>query len=365
MQNSTIPEKHRQELRDGIKKYIGNLIFRRVGIVNAHPHDIASVRYYTDDNSFKEISVKDYSPENFTEEELENNISVEYTRFSVRTRQNIMRENDQFEGFGILCHSDRYSEFDIVDRASWRFDRSLNKKRLAAPKVGALVCMLVDRRTKKALHWFSCSEQFLRAWTLLMYEKHNSFFDKSIERTKITSGNYVITNNHKKWVVSRRQNDEEIDEEERLKRFHYLNTETHSIKYMHLYPCLALLSKYGELPTVNNIPNNNGEHEYKCLSWDLPEYFVSTLLQIFTSYRTNWSNLEKACFEKLPKQKPVQIPKERKEFNLNEESFPKLGETKSIDSEFPIWWTTEFSDWASEEEMTFYPQFHDAKKIDL
>lgn len=277
-----------------VKGNLGNLVFRRVKTPIAVPENYL----YTSSTTPLEnggVETKFYKAGDvysITPEEYKRNVAEHYKDFSMFTSEaKIRKENDRVRG-EIYGHSKNYADFDLMDFTFHPTSRTMK------PREGDLVCGAVEFDKKgnaNYAYWFVCSEQFLRFWTLIMYDQHDSFrkvlekntkkenrtkskkVDEDALRRKVLSGNHLMTGGYRKWLLSCDQtliSGRKIVSEpkELLERFWLHRTESASM-YVHVYAALVLLFRYYELPCENNVPNNinNGPFMNK---WDLPENWV-------------------------------------------------------------------------------------------
>ena len=174
------------------------------------------------------------------------------------------------------------------------------------------MCILVDkqtrtRKTPKAKFWFTCSEQFLRAWTLLIYDKHPSFENNGEEprmRNRNMSGNRLNTNSFRKFMLAHNQTRTVIDHHETINRYYYIRTELVSKNWCHVYSALVLMARYGEIPCYKNVPKNRGKGP-SCIQWNLPNKFVEILLKKYTTYNPNIHKLNWNQFNDLIRKGPL------------------------------------------------------------
>jgi hypothetical protein len=188
-------------LKYNVIKAMKDFVFRRVYKVNRR--DFIELRYYYDLNSYQSIDDDDLTK--YRESEYEKNIEERYRNFSGIVFNRKVRDNDLYDGEPILFHSQNYSEFDIE---KMEFANCVN---FVPPRNGNgdgtlasdIICGTVDRTDKGLVYtkWFNCSEQFLRAWTAIMYEQHESFPEKDL-RKWLYSGNRLTTNSYYKWLLS-------------------------------------------------------------------------------------------------------------------------------------------------------------------
>lgn len=278
---------------------MSNFVFRRVRSINASMDDLVEVRYYTyDDGTTVEYEV--VRPEEIaalTPKEIEQYVEFRYRKFNILTYGHAVRE-DEFDGSAFQAHSNNLGVFNPIT-LQWSRDREVIRSALIVPpRENDLVCGIVDPARRNSFkYWFVCSEQFLRFWTAVMFEEHESFdvkcrpnpnlsseeqFLERLLRIRkwLMSGNRLCTNSFRKWALS--EGVDTSNEEEVAKRLYRLRTEELSHMNVHIYAALVLLIRYGELPTDANVPQNidgpNKITQPKMKHWDLPVAFTQALL---------------------------------------------------------------------------------------
>ncbi len=247
--------------RKCLQDKMSNFVFRRVG----------SYKEHSQTNWFKHQYNKNMER---VSKSTDDNVVGYSTNFSVMTLPQKLRSNDRYNSMPITCHSSVYEEFDILKR-EWA-KRSL----LALPKRHELLCIDVGRARDGSLvaaRWFMCSEQFLRAWTLIMFDTHETFDkkikngDETVLKRWILSGNRLNTNSYLKWINAHKQSCKKIDLREQKKRYHPIKTEHLSERYVHVYSAVVLMARYGEIPNNQNVPRNNDDSGIYCRKWSLPD----------------------------------------------------------------------------------------------
>ncbi len=349
-----ISESTRLVLQDKIRKQLGNLVFRRVGKTHYSRNSFErGLHYEFDVSSFearsKEVFRMDDLPEN---PELSKEWEVRCKRFSGVAKKagfRGIRDTDKCPRVPISFNSGDYSELDITKTCSFEFNPRRRHKVL--PQVGDLICGLVSGGSKpKFTRWFICSEQFLRMWTLLMYEDHDSFKGKTEARLRDFSmtGNKLCTNSFLKWMMALKDNRKQVSQEEADKRYWCLRTEYPSRQWVHVYCALVLLARWGELPCKFNIPSNrNTENNMK--HWNLPGHFITTLLKLTSCKPSDigcetWDEIERQARRRKTPVKtqllnhseycsvktPVKTSTKPVVYTILKKDFPTLGNPKKV-----------------------------------
>ena len=267
------------KLRDGLR----GLIFRRTKSVN--PGKRIGIYYVKPQASPPWESCQLISEEKFhglTPEEKERQTRQEYETYSGYTSSQALRSNDPYGGMDIEFTFETNAQFNL-EKLSFDTD-SASKVPPQAPilvdgkisTVGDLICGWVDPgkngKDPEYVNWFVCSEQFFRAWTLIMYDNHEVFpkiYGRADQmRKRMLSGNRLNTNSYLKWLLGCIHSGVQVTEQEMIQHFYSQRTEYISKFTVHTYTSLALLVRYGELPRENNIPNN-ADNSYKMKEWSL------------------------------------------------------------------------------------------------
>lgn len=344
---------------DGIIKNIKDLVFRRVARVNTKETDKLQTLFFKNDEDF-EVCAQDRE---FTQFELDHNVEERYSEFSFFSSQNALRDNDPCPSVPIYGHSKNYATLDIIEGCTFRFIKHNDDiGKLVPPKanekVKDLICGLVapSSRSKGSYfrYWFICSEQFFRAWTAIMYEKHDSLGKKgiSIRRTEekkaidsdqikrfLFTGNRLCTANYKKFLLAMVDNQNFSENNEKSNKYFRLRTEPLTRQWVHIYASLVLMMRYEEYPCEYNLPVNLSS-SIKHLSikhWDLPEGWLDKLvkkynIQFAPSRSVMYSDLLIFEVGKDVREKNIETEKEIKdiqkisegEFELQTEDFPPL-----------------------------------------
>lgn len=241
-----------------------------------------------------DIDPKKYQSETYSSAQKDKNLEFSYNMYAGFTAEEKLRDNDKHKG-SIYFSSNNYRQLDVVNGSFCPGEtQEFKSSGRIPPRVGDLICMKVEMGPKGKLWakwWFTASEQFLHAWTLIMYANHPSFDRKDLYKRSFT-GNRLQTNSFLKYTLSHKDNGAVPDEAELSSRYFRLRTEYVSKKWVHVYCALVLIVRFGELPHAGNIPNNIGG--LKMMKWDLPYDFVRNLLGMHSTY-----------FDAIPKENPM------------------------------------------------------------
>jgi hypothetical protein len=323
-------------LRKAIQENLGNLVFRRVGKVVQK--GVYEVRKFDFDSETKAETFEIHERYPHDQKELHQKWEIRCEHFYGFTEKRSLRS----DGIDSEIHfrSENYAELDIVGNCSFTFNKTKNQR--VRPLVGDLICGIVSTSSKFKkskpvyTHWFNCSEQFLRAWTLIMYDTHDSFNGKTGNKLKqfMLSGNRLNSNSFLKWIMAHHDNNIELPLDETKKRFYHQRTEFVSWKWVHVYAALFSMVCHGELPCEFNVPNNNND-DPKMTHWNLPGKFITTLLTTYTKANPsewnhkNWSFIEtmarKWSTPKVPEVESLPL------LRINsEEDFPGIQKANSV-----------------------------------
>lgn len=264
-------------ITSAIREYGDQLVFRRV-FRNHHSSPIYSVE--SNESGIYKTSTTPYQRFRYPKTDAELNVTTEWSKnFYSITNFRSLRNNDEFDGETIIARSENFMSFNPIsfemedvgkDSSGWV--PLPRPKGIVARFSGDLICGTVSR-TKSGkpfyMEWFLCSEQFLRLWTLLMYKDHSSIRSygktEQAQRRKLLSGNRLRPNSYTAFKLAN-------PGEDSSKRYIAYRTESAPINDIHIYNAIALIAKWGELPTRDNVPNNLRGPQIK--EWYLPENFV-------------------------------------------------------------------------------------------
>lgn len=214
----------------------------------------------------------------------------------------------------IYLHSSNYSQLDTSLHYTFKFSDARQLTSHITPRRDDLIFIFISNKTlsdfaidkdqgpkkkrakPKADAWCIVSEQFLKAWTLIQYDWHDSF-DKYIPiatpfqerekilRDKLFIGNKLMTHSWLKHKLSLEAEGKVMSAEKSRETYWYLRTEYVSRKWVDVWCALVLIARYGELPCPVNVPNNSkGSNDTKIDTqhhrnvWSLPTFFVTMVL---------------------------------------------------------------------------------------
>ena len=278
--------------REKILKSFKKLNFRRVGNVIAEKENWMRTEFYQPQGDGN-ISLSSYTQENvetmpdFSEDDYKRKVVDFYTDYKFYTTKKPLRTDEDKIGDGyILCEAKNHCQLNPF---TFKFDREYSgDERLVLPREGDLVCLLPisgkGGRIPEAKYWFVCSEQFMKAWTLIVYKDHDTFKKLACNeqelRKKVFSGNFTMTNGFRKWMLSCYQSGLVSEPEEIEKRFWVVRGERLSREFVHFYSALVLMLRYRELPSEHNIPNV-ANYSPVMHYWDLPFGWLEKLNEIY------------------------------------------------------------------------------------
>jgi hypothetical protein len=365
----------------------GKCFFRRIETVIPKSEPVQIVKFSSPDTFEHLKSIK-----NLTFQEIDRYVEITYRSFICITNPRPVRyeqDPDELEDKEVFLHSNNYNQLDMSYDYTFDFpngrENNSAKDKLGfpvTPCVGDLAfiyisnselskfCSLKDGgeaelnhdkpkqeksdklvketpKTKndvgkkkkifpKATYWCVASDQFLRAWTAIMFDWHETFdklvgnamniqtikivdskeagtFNESeifarkfigennfvadgtsskescvnevvtvvknkntVLREKLFVGNKLMTNSWLKRKLALKFNNLDFPENEKKERFWYMRSEYISKRWVDTYCALVLIARYGELPCPVNVPNNN-DNEPKRHFWHLPEEFISMI----------------------------------------------------------------------------------------
>ena len=220
-------------------------------------------------------------------------VQVDCKSFYGETEKRPIR-NEVFpiKGRSLRFDSDTYHNLSFEEESFGE----LTKSEAIAPFEGDLLCLLIKGDTPridfvpslKADAWFIASDQFLKAWTSVMFDKHESLTSlipknygdeyESLLRSKLYSGNRLASNTWLKHTLTCREHNKSMTKEESRNMYYHLRTDKCSIMYVDCWALMVLMGRYGELPNFRNVPNNKDGLQRK--QWNIPKGAVRNLLKL-------------------------------------------------------------------------------------
>lgn len=297
-----------ETLKAVITKNMGNLIFRRVyQVVAKKEHLIETVvTRIIPSPANGETPIPQGTPvsviykagtplPSFTPKEYDQNVEEKYSRFYFFTADIPLRDNDRQGKIALFGASNKYSQIDFTNNMDFRFSyNNEDRTNLVPPRVGDLVCGVVaadkhQRKNPAYKFWFTCSEQFLHAWTAIKYAEHETL-DKFITRPtteesneaqirkSLFRGNKLCTNSYRKWMRTNVECNIAFDQTEAEKRYYSLRCERTAVNWVHMYAALVLILRYREVPNKDNVPYIlDGGASPK--TWDLPHGWMDRFVE--------------------------------------------------------------------------------------
>ncbi len=286
----------------------GNVFFRRIERVDLHKTHPVTVRRWSSPDSFETLETLRGIPmcTSGSGGERDRYIQTVHHSFTAYTTPMTFDQDEpiQIKGKRIRLPSSSHGEFNIDEF------KYMDSPCVATPIKGDLVCICMSQASLMSIPvhkskttptvnmcWFVCSEQFKRAWNMVMYHWDETF-DRMIPkntspdqkenalRKKMFCGNRLMTNSCRKAILAREQSGDPMTKEEIENAFWFRREEKVSLKWVDVYAAIVLMSRYGELPGPTNVPNNVGTTENPCpkrTKWDLPDEFVSNLIMKATN----------------------------------------------------------------------------------
>jgi len=345
----TLTSGEQRVLQKAVQEQLGNLVFRRVSRVFAPRREFKNgIQYEFDIGCSRERSriYWDLAKIPKDTDVLHKEWEVRYKRFygfADCGGPYGLRDSDPCPRKEVYFNSTRYAELDIVKECTLGFRHFCNQK--VRPMVGDLICGVIEDPSSKKpqfAKWFNCSEQFFRAWTLIMYHQHDSYKRKTEARLKefSLSGNRLSTNSFLKWIMACRDNRKPIRQEEVDQRHYHLRTEYVSRQWIHSYAALVLMVRWGELPCKYNIPSNRDDSP-NMMHWNLPGRFITSFLKKWTSRKPedwgckNWPDLELAIRER--REELLKVPEPSGPLKFTPSEFPALSDKAIVSVSKPVW----------------------------
>lgn len=266
---------------EALRNQLGRLVFRRVGQVQVAK--ILENRLYSSPGTFRRVDpdgLATVAPEEWLQSGEQH-----AARFYGFTSPCALRANDPVPGERLFFHQKHRAELNPV---TFTFAPAGLTVQSVVPRARDLLCGEVRRpgtaeKSPVCVRWFICSEQFYRMWTLVMYDKHDSFRKAEKKecgsRVYWMSGNRLMTNSYKKWLWKCREAGETPGRDEKVARYWRPRTEAVATAHVHVYCAVVLLARFREQPSDENVPANRGDDSPS--AWDLPVQYVPQLLAAF------------------------------------------------------------------------------------
>jgi len=290
-------------LREIIKYYLkgenGICFFRRFGELTSNTTPV-SIRNHFAPGQYEELNTLQL--QSLSAEDIDKSVEIIYPSFhGFTTTQQIREEPQEISGRPIFISSNNYGQFDFGSLGFCKtapvtpYSNGINGDLLFIWMSSQTLknCVGKDYHyTPKADCWGIVSEQFLRTWTLITHDWHETF-DKLIPKNtprgekekelkkKLFSGNRLMTNSSfLKEKLSREEAGKNMSLEEEREKYRHQRTELLSRNYVDCYAALISIVRYGELPCPLNVPNNKNSEGLTRSFWNLPENFVSKILSL-------------------------------------------------------------------------------------
>jgi hypothetical protein len=277
------------------KYFDGVFIFRRVMSVT-YPKNVSPIyTKYTLPNE----EPKTVFPSSFNRKELEKSIQIDCETFcGIACSRPIRDEPHNIYGKEIAFETSTFRNFDITG-LTFSFERV----KPVTPIEGDLICIFLPRKACERSYgdnrnyerpiadsWFIVSDQYLRAYTAIMYDVHDaltSLIPKTTSRDqkeeklkeKLFSGNRLMTNTWLKTKLAYEHNGSVFPRDASIEAYWHLRCDNASKYWVDVLATLVLISRYGELPCSSNVPNTK-DGGFQRKSWNLPESFERNLFKL-------------------------------------------------------------------------------------
>lgn len=313
-----LPDDCRASVEKWFKDATSDLIFRRVHNVSCKPEDLVDSEIVGVDERGETTKECVRGSPDLPPQQHRDLVTEYYSHYLAWTRKDALRTNDPCDGNAIFFTAKDCGFFDSRDL---KLNQRIGRKTHAplphlwrADDPGDIIAGWVERGDKgwKYLRWFICSEAFLNLWTLIMYPSHPSFprpprkgknpkppSEDELRHAIISSG-WLISNPFKQLrdsMIDVQFNGGASDHGsiftpemivQLQSRVRGLRCEKTAKSNCHTYVALAMMIRWGELPTEGNIPSTDAA---KVSAWDLPpaptdhsETWLMHVLQKYARY---------------------------------------------------------------------------------
>lgn len=295
----------------------GTTLFRRFDYVRDSDGNPIIYKILSPEERIK-IDVSEHNI--YDEEYRRKHIEINYKSFTGLTSgKQIRDENRNLQNIQLYLKSSNYHDFNLSENNLFELKRAAHKTPLQNDLIFAYFKNeTLEKWKKRPINflrpvpdaWCIVSEQFLKAWTVIMYDTHESIYrvlpsdttDENFEerlRHKLFKGNFLMTNSFLKLFLTKVDNDKTgmvnptyktIMTKEEYNRFVCMRTEYISRKYVDCWACVVLIARYGELPCTANKMLWYSLNSEQRAGWSLPRNFVSSILK--SSVKNLEENLE-------------------------------------------------------------------------
>ena len=231
---------------------------------------------YSSPGKYHEISREEY--EKLTPEERLRYINIKYRNFTAKTRANPIRD-DKFDGINIYLTKYTYSEIDVSKNFTFEFGDHRKYGAPCTPIPNDLIFGYISKDTYnnykekhnddpkfqlRADKWFIASEQFLRAWTLIVNGNDDisvkvpakyigtDEYDVVLRKKRFQSSRLMTNTLLKRQILQLEKSGKPLSEEEVDDLFWFNRTEFVSRQWVDVWACMVTMLTYGEIPCYFN-----------------------------------------------------------------------------------------------------------------
>ncbi len=295
--STKLPTTVSSALRKSLRESTANLRFVRVGAQPEFGLSSAnfSFYYHPEPNCPTKIISSMVSGE-VSEEESRKHVERICNDFRVKSGVKIVRKKFEEDRCPEFFYSKNMVE-PVLNQGRFEYVGCEKHEMVVVPFYSSqepdLICYLDDKDMYTDTKWWVCSDQFMRMWTLIHFDTHRSFYRQKTKTPTNTalgnkkyfmSGNRLVTDSWKKYILSCFQNNVEVDYEKSIERFYTKRTELCGQDHIDLYAALVSLAVFADDLSRSNVPTvgegapekADSAREYQRKYWHIP---VETIVE--------------------------------------------------------------------------------------